>query len=168
MNKRAHTILKILAFVVLYCSANLAQQPAAADDRKRVPDPDAGKDEILILVNLTADSLKFDAVPNTTVEFPGTHRRTNVWVTDRQNLPDRVEPGVTYRNIGLQLRISTRFADIERIVREALGEVPPETPSTPPAPAGPSAAGPVTAPAEPLGKTAPARKVPIRPTRQKR
>ena len=35
-----------------------------------------------------------------------------------------VEPGVTYRNIGIQLKITSRFADIERIVAEALGEVP--------------------------------------------
>ena len=98
-----------------------AQQPAPAPNDFN---SDASQDDILILVNLTAQELKFDAVPNSTVEFPGTPHRSTIWVTQRQNLPDRVEPGVTYRNIGIQLRISSRFVDIERIVKEALGEVP--------------------------------------------
>ncbi len=63
-------------------------------------------------------------VPNPTVEFPSTFERENVWEADRQNLPKPVEPGVTYRNIGIKLRISSRFADIDRIVAEALGEIP--------------------------------------------
>jgi hypothetical protein len=57
-----------------------------------------------------------------------------------------VEPGVTYRNIGIRLKIVSRFADIERIVAEALGEVPvtdetpllekttPQTNASPPSP----------------------------------
>jgi hypothetical protein len=98
-----------------------AQQPTPTPDQFS---SDTSKDDVLILVNLTAKELKFDAVPNTTVEFPAKRNMTNIWVTQRQNLPDRVEPGVVYRNIGIQLRISSRLADIERIVREALGEVP--------------------------------------------
>jgi len=35
-----------------------------------------------------------------------------------------VQPGVTYRDIGIRLTITSIFADIERIVAEALGEVP--------------------------------------------
>jgi hypothetical protein len=31
---------------------------------------------------------------------------------------------VTYRDIGIRLKIVSRFADIDRIVAEALGEVP--------------------------------------------
>lgn len=86
---------------------------------------DAGpKDDILILANVTAKELKFEAVPSPKVEFPGTQKRATVWVTDRFNLPDEVQPGVTYRNIGITLKISSRFEDIEQIVREALGEEP--------------------------------------------
>ncbi len=80
--------------------------------------------DIAITANVTAKELKFEVAPNPTVEFPGTPERKTVWEADRQNLPRPVEPGVTYRNIGIQLRITSRFADIERIVSEALGEIP--------------------------------------------
>ncbi len=131
MNKGNPTLLLLLlAILAVY---GLAQQPAAS------PTPAAERgDDILILVNLTADELKFDVVREAKVEFPGTKDRSTVWITDRQNLPETLEPGVTYRNIGIQLRISSRFRDIEQIVREALGEAPltapPVSESKPPAP----------------------------------
>ncbi len=93
-------------------------------------------EDISITANVTAKELKFEVVPNPSVEFPGTFERENVWEADRQNLPKPVEPGVTYRNIGIKLRISSRFADIDRIVAEALGEIPvsndppPDSPQT--------------------------------------
>lgn len=111
-----------------------ASYPAAAQQPTPTPDEfnsDSSKDDILILVNVKAKELRFDVVPNTSVEFPGTRHRSTIWVTQRQNLPEKIEPGVTYRDIGIQLRISSRFADIERIVQEALGEVPITDASTP-------------------------------------
>ncbi|MDQ6788049.1 MAG: hypothetical protein M3033_14690 [Acidobacteriota bacterium] len=80
--------------------------------------------DLAITATVTARELKFDVVPNPTVEFTGRPERKTVWEADRQNLPRPVEPGVTYRNIGIQLRITSRFADIEQIVAEALGEIP--------------------------------------------
>ena len=110
----------------LFVAGVAAQQPLRTETKTPPPAAadDLEKDDILILVNLTAKELKFDAVPDPKVEFPGNKPRLTVWATDRFNIPDKVEPGVTYRNIGITLRISSRFADIERIVREALGEVP--------------------------------------------
>jgi hypothetical protein len=58
------------------------------------------------------------------VEFPGQPARDTVWEAQRENLPTPVEPGVTYRNIGIRLKITSVFRDIDRIVAEALGEVP--------------------------------------------
>ncbi len=66
----------------------------------------------------------FETVPNPTVTFPGSHTRDTVWEAQRENLPTPVEPGVTYRNIGIRLKITSVFRDIDRIVAEALGEVP--------------------------------------------
>lgn len=86
--------------------------------------PKTADDDIAIIANVRARELKIEVVPNTNVEFPGTHERKTVWEDKRQNLPRPVQPGVTYRNIGIQLRITSRFADIERIVAEALGEIP--------------------------------------------
>ena len=81
---------------------------------------------------VTARELKFDEVPNASVEFTGQPRRTTVWDAVRHNLPRPVQPGVTYRDIGIQLVITSVFADIDRIVAEALGEVPrtDDTPTT--------------------------------------
>ena len=97
---------------------------------------DTSGDDILILANITAKELRFDAVPNTKVDFPGTQKRTNIWITQRQNLPDQVQPGVTYHDVGLQLRISTRFAEIEQIVKQAISDqaAADAKPAEPPAP----------------------------------
>lgn len=126
-------------------------------------DPDVKAADIAIIANITAEELRFDVVPNATVEFPGKPRSETIWQADRFNLPDKVEPGVTYRNIGIRLKITSRLADIDRIVAEALGEIP-----TNPNPTGPAnAANPVVkpgatestqnpiAPAQPQTKKAP-------------
>ena len=121
MNKGFFSIFLWVFLLGSSAFAVVAQQSKPSPDELN---SDTSQDDILILVNLTAKELKFDTVPTATVEFPGTRHRSTIWVTQRQNLPDKVEPGVTYRNIGIQLRISSRFADIERIVKEALGEIP--------------------------------------------
>jgi hypothetical protein len=110
--------------------------------------------DLSITARVTADSLRFEKVPNTRVEFTGKPERVTVWEAERENLPRPVQPGVTYRNIGITLRITSVFADIDRIVAEALGEVPVNdgaqpTPAqpTPPRPEQPAATAPATPPA---------------------
>lgn len=83
------------------------------------------------MANVTAKELRFEVVPNPTVEFPGKPRSDTQWQAVREHLPPQVQPGVTYRNIGIRLKIVSRLADIERIVAEALGETP-ITDSVPP------------------------------------
>ncbi|HKP46748.1 MAG TPA: hypothetical protein VJT50_09120 [Pyrinomonadaceae bacterium] len=87
-------------------------------------DPDVQAADIAIIANITAKELRFDVVPNSTVQFFEKSKVQSIWHADRFNLPDRIEPGVTYRNIGIRLKIVSRLADIERIVAEALGETP--------------------------------------------
>jgi hypothetical protein len=91
--------------------------------------------DLSITANVTARELLFEVVPNPTVEFTGQPRRDTVWEAERTNLPAQVQPGVTYRDIGIRLTITSVFADIERIVAEALGEIPTSdnnsTPQTP-------------------------------------
>jgi hypothetical protein len=88
------------------------------------PDPAVENADISITAHVKARSLKFETVPNPTVEFSGQPARDTVWEAQRENLPTPVEPGVTYRNIGVRLKITSVFRDIDRIVAEALGEVP--------------------------------------------
>lgn len=87
-------------------------------------DPDVKAADIAIIADIKAESLLFEAVPNPRVEFPGNQKLKTVWEAFRDNLPNPVQPGVTYRNIGIRLKITSAFADIDRIVSEALGEVP--------------------------------------------
>ena len=87
-------------------------------------DPSVENADVAITARVKARSLKFDVVPNPSVEFPGQPARDTVWEAERENLPTPVQPGVTYRDIGIRLKITSRFTDIDRIVAEALGEVP--------------------------------------------
>jgi hypothetical protein len=100
-------------------ASSTEQTPAASSPS--VPEDDA---DLVIIANVTAKELKFETVPNPNVEFPGQPRRETEWSAERTNLPPQVEPGVTYRDIGIRLKIVSRFADIDRIVAEALGERP--------------------------------------------
>jgi hypothetical protein len=108
----------------------------------------AGRDDanadLSINARVTADSLRFEKVPNPRVEFDGRPARVTLWEAERENLPQEVRPGVTYRNIGITLRITSVFADIDRIVAEALGEIPTDfdTRPAPPAPDNPPAQNP--------------------------
>ncbi|HEV7842405.1 MAG TPA: hypothetical protein VGO69_01850 [Pyrinomonadaceae bacterium] len=81
--------------------------------------------DLSITANVTARELRFEVVPNPAVEFSGKPERETVWDAERENLPRPVQPNVTYRNIGIRLKITSIFPDIDRIVAEALGEVPP-------------------------------------------
>jgi hypothetical protein len=107
-----------------------AQTPRAGETNSREVQTntraeDSGVEpDLSITARVTADSLRFEKVPNPKVEFTGRPRRDTVWQSERENLPEQVQPGVTYRNIGITLRITSVFADIDRIVAEALGEVP--------------------------------------------
>lgn len=92
--------------------------------QKSTPQVSPESADLAITATVTAKELSFKVVPNPTVEFTGKPERETVWDAERENLPRPLQPGVTYRNIGIRLKIVSRFADIERIVAEALGEIP--------------------------------------------
>ena len=87
-------------------------------------DPSVEAADVSITARVKARELRFDVVPTPSVEFPGQPARETKWEAERENLPTPVEPGVTYRNIGIRLKITSVFSDIDRIVAEALGEAP--------------------------------------------
>ncbi|MCA1566448.1 MAG: hypothetical protein LC803_12565 [Acidobacteria bacterium] len=124
---------------ILICAATCAAQGAQPSPRGSVAPPAAaaspapsptattnatGEPDLSITANVYARELLFEVVPTPKVEFPGRPRRDTVWEAERTNLPPQVQPGVTYRDIGIRLKITSVFADIERIVAEALGEIP--------------------------------------------
>ncbi len=103
----------------------VARTPEAEVTLERLPsDPSVESADIAITANVRASSLKFEVVPNPTVTFPNNQPSDTVWEAHRDNLPTPVEPGVTYRDIGIRLKITSVFRDIDRIVAEALGEIP--------------------------------------------
>jgi hypothetical protein len=104
--------------------------PAAAQTTT-VPAPTSEPD-IAIFATVRADHLLFEEVPKVTVTFPGDPRNQNVWKSDRENLPEQVQPRVLYRNIGIHLTITSTLPDIEQILDEALGTVPVTTPTSQP------------------------------------
>jgi hypothetical protein len=56
-----------------------------------------------------ARKLRFDRVPETEVEFEGDNESDSH--TERHNLPDEVEPGVTYRNVRVRWRAGARASE---------------------------------------------------------
>ena len=66
---------------------------------------------------MKARELRFEEVPETEVRFPGHPERESASGTDRENLPEEVEPGVTYRNPKVRLRIATVLADADPELR---------------------------------------------------
>src|SRR5687768_3077146 len=124
MSIRLASVIKSALGVAVMVTAALsagasAQQPpppgASAQASPTPPRPartneaDANAD-LSITARVTADSLRFEKVPNTRVEFTGKPERETVWEAERENLPRPVQPGVTYRNIGITLRITSVFA----------------------------------------------------------
>ncbi len=83
-------------------------------------------------IELTADvkarELRFEEVPETEVRFPGRPERESASGTDRENLPEEVEPGVTYRNPRVRLRIATALAAADRDLQEERRNNGPERP----------------------------------------
>ncbi|HEX8775773.1 MAG TPA: hypothetical protein VF735_19530 [Pyrinomonadaceae bacterium] len=138
MRKTAPVIVAALLVLCCYGSVSVRAQagdqsatPQAAPPANQQSASQSDSLDLSITANVTARELRFEAVPDPKVEFPGKPERTTVWEAERQNLPRPVEPGVTYRNIGIQLKITSVFADIDRIVAEALGEVPASDTTTP-------------------------------------
>lgn len=85
--------------------------------------------DVAILATVHARELRFDEKPEVRVEVWGSvngRPAATVSTSDRTNLPDEVQPHVTYRDIGILLTITSTLPDIETILDEALA---PEQPT---------------------------------------
>jgi hypothetical protein len=60
--------------------------------------------DVEIAATVRADELRFECKPEVVV-------RAAESVSTRENLPDEVEPGVTYRNIAVSWRVAARLSD---------------------------------------------------------
>lgn len=117
------------AFFLFFTIQVFAQNTNQTTTNQTTTEADEKNSDLVITANVRAKELKFEIVPTPTVTFPGNKERQTVWEADRTNLPEKVEPGVIYRDIGIRLRIYSRFAEIQRIVIEALDEPQPSKPT---------------------------------------
>ena len=88
--------------------------------------------DVAILATVRAKELRFEQVPEVKVTFPDQEKNQTVWHSDRTNLPDKVQPYVIYRDIGIRLTISSTLPNIEQIVDEALAPEPTPQPAPKP------------------------------------
>lgn len=94
--------------------------------KKRLDKPE--NPDIELTAEVKSRELRFEEVPENDVRFRGHPERESVWGTERENLPEEVEEGVTYRNSSVRLRIATRVKDAaledeEKKIERRSGEV---------------------------------------------
>lgn len=78
---------------------------------KRRARGDLGPDEVPdvdVFTSFRAKRLRFGAVPETRVWFEGEPGERSSLESERENLPDEVEPEVTYRNVAVRWRARSR------------------------------------------------------------
>ncbi len=100
------TMAGVLA--ALFCAPAAAQECAApalrADSAARAT-PERPPD-VLLVANATVAQLRFETEPRVQVRTTTCPGLESVVTTQRQNLPDPVQPGVTYRDVrvGVEIR----------------------------------------------------------------
>jgi hypothetical protein len=74
------------------------------EDIDRIEQPD-----IEIGAVVRAKRLRFNKTPDTEVRFAGEPEVDHVSGSERENLPETVEPGVTYRDVRVRWRAAARI-----------------------------------------------------------
>lgn len=65
--------------------------------------------DVEIFTSVRAKELRFGRVPETKVSFEGEPAERSSSRTERENLPDEVEPGVDYRNVEVRWQARSRI-----------------------------------------------------------
>jgi hypothetical protein len=154
--------LIVAALLAGAASVAAAQRPASTSPSPRpsprraspspVPSPGDTPPDVEINATVRYRELRFDQVGTPKVEFSGNPDNETVWHADRENLPTPVQPGVTYRDGGVRLVISSRFRELARVL-DGLAASPAPAPSASPSPS--PAASPSASPRAPDGAPPP-------------
>jgi len=67
--------------------------------------------DIALDADVKLGELYFEERPDPGVDFRGSTRRNSVWKSGRENLPNRVQEGVVYRDAEVRLRIATEVVE---------------------------------------------------------
>jgi pyruvate/2-oxoglutarate dehydrogenase complex dihydrolipoamide acyltransferase (E2) component len=68
-----------------------------------------GRPDIDFSASVKARELRFEEEPQTEVRFWGTPEQNSVSVNERKNLPEKVQQGVTYRDVSVRSRIASEL-----------------------------------------------------------
>ena len=83
------------------------------DDREDEQDPQELSDDevadVEVFTGVRAEKLRFGAVPETKVWFEGEPAERSSSRTERENLPEEVEPEVTYRDVKVRWQARSRI-----------------------------------------------------------
>ena len=71
--------------------------------------PDDEHADIDVSTSVRMRSLRFDAVPSTRVWFEGFPDEVHSLRVERENLPDEVQPGVTYESVTVRWQARARI-----------------------------------------------------------
>jgi hypothetical protein len=67
--------------------------------------------DVEIAAAVRADEVRFECKPEVRVGAYANAPATAESVSERENLPDEVQPGVTYRNVSVRWRLAARLND---------------------------------------------------------
>ncbi len=67
--------------------------------------------DIAFDADVKMSELSFEKLPDPEVKFKGSAGRMSVWKSWRENLPNRVQEGVVYRDAEVRLRIATEVVE---------------------------------------------------------
>jgi|GEM_PF-5177727 len=79
--------------------------PAAAADSARRDSARAGAADVVIVASVSAQELRFNSEPRARLRVLGCGEGEGLRVLERRNLPEHVQPGVTYRDVYVSVRI---------------------------------------------------------------
>jgi hypothetical protein len=69
--------------------------------------------DVEIAASASADEVRFECKPEVRVSAYSNAPATAESVSERENLPDEVQPGITYRNVSVRWRLAARLEDTD-------------------------------------------------------
>ena len=78
-----------------------------ADEERKLRDDEPA--DVEVFTSVRARKLRFEVVPETKVWFDVNPAERSSSKTERENLPDEVEPGVDYRDVEVRWRARSRI-----------------------------------------------------------
>ena len=67
--------------------------------------------DVEMAASVRADEVRIECKPRVAVRAHANRPATAERVSERDNLPDEIEPGVTYRNVWVRWRLAARLDD---------------------------------------------------------